>query len=131
MMHHCPSCGLAPLVHATRDMVYSYKGKHTTIPEVMADCCAGCNEVIFTVGELEHYGDLIRAFRRGVDRAGPRDIRAMRKALGLSLGRADAMFGEEEGGFARYEAGQAQAPVALVKLLELLGRHPRLLDELA
>ena len=128
-MHHCPNCGVSPLVHASREMVYSYKGKHTTIPEVLADCCAGCNEVIFTLGEHEHYGELIKTFRRQVDEAGPVDIRNMRKALGLTQRRADAMFGEEEGEFARYEAGKAEAPVALVKLLGLLGRHPQLLDE--
>ncbi len=128
-MHNCPNCGVSPLVHATREMVYSYKGKSTTIPEVMADCCAGCNEVIFTMGEHEHYGELIKEFRRQVDEAGPAEIRNMRKALGLTQRKADAMFGEGEGEFARYEAGRAEAPVALVKLLQLLGRHPQLLDE--
>jgi HTH-type transcriptional regulator/antitoxin MqsA len=128
-MLNCPTCGPSPLAHATRELVYTYKGKHLTIPDVVADSCAGCNEVVFTQGEEEHYGELIRAFRKQVDEAQPQEIRAMRKKLGLTRHKADEMFAEEEGAFARFESGQEQAPVALVKLLQLLGRHPVLLDE--
>ena len=56
-------------------------------------------------------------------------IRAMRKQLGLTRQKADALFGSEAGDFARFESGEAHAPVALVKLLRLLGKHPELLDE--
>jgi HTH-type transcriptional regulator/antitoxin MqsA len=128
-MLNCPTCGPSPLAHATRELVYTYKGKSLTIPDVVADCCAGCDEVVFTQGEEEHYGELIRAFRKQVDEAQPTEIRAMRKKLGLTQRKADEMFAEEEGDFARIEAGKASAPAALVKLLQLLGRHPHLLDE--
>ena len=125
----CPNCGVSPLAHATRELVYTYKGKSTTIPDVVTEYCTGCNEVLFTQGEHDHYGELIREFRSQVDAARPAEIRAMRKALGLTRHKADEMFAETEGEFARYESGEAEAPVALVKLLRLLGRHPQLLDE--
>lgn len=128
-MLNCPTCGPSPLAHGTRELVYTYKGKSLTIPDVVADCCAGCDEVVFAQGEEEHYGELIRAFRKQVDEALPKEIRDMRKKLGLTQGKADEMFGEEEGEFARIEAGKEPAPVALVKLLQLLGKHPQLLDE--
>ncbi|SFB83899.1 type II TA system antitoxin MqsA family protein [Massilia yuzhufengensis] len=128
-MLKCPNCGVSPLAHATRELVYSYKGKSTSIPDVVAEYCAGCSEVMFTQGEHEHYGEIIRAFRKQVDEAAPADIRDLRKRLGLTQRKADAMFGEESGEFAGYESGKEQAPVALVKLLKLLGSHPELLDE--
>ncbi|GAB3378890.1 type II toxin-antitoxin system MqsA family antitoxin [Massilia agri] len=124
----CPNCGVSPLTHAIREMQYSYKGQSTTIADVVVEHCAGCKEVMFARGEDEHYGELIKAFRKQVDAEELKTIRAMRKALGLTRQKADELLGDEAGDFARYEAGEAHAPVALVKLLRLLGKHPELLD---
>ncbi|MGG7603499.1 type II TA system antitoxin MqsA family protein [Massilia sp. BKSP1R2A-1] len=124
----CPNCGVSPLTHAIREMHYSYKGQSTTIPDVSVEHCAGCKEVMFARGEDEHYGELIKAFRKQVDAEELKTIRAMRKGLGLTRQKADELLGDEAGDFARYEAGEAHAPAALVKLLRLLGKHPELLD---
>lgn len=125
----CPNCGVSPLTHAIREMHYTYKGQSTTIPEVVVEHCAGCKEVLFAQGEHDHYGELVAAFRKQVDAQALKTIRALRKQLGLTRQKADEMFGDEVGDFARYEAGEAHAPVALVKLLRLVGKHPELLDE--
>ena len=125
----CPNCGVAPLTHAIREMQYTYKGRSTTIPDVVVEHCADCKEVMFAQGEHDHYGALVAAFRKQVDAEELKTIRAMRKGLGLTREKADALFADEAGDFARYEAGEAPAPAALVKLLRLLGRHPELLDE--
>jgi len=127
-MLSCPNCGVSPLAHAIREMHYTYKGQSTTIPEVVVEHCAGCKEVMFAQGEDEHYGALIAAFRKQVDAEELKTIRALRKQLGLTRQKADEMFADEAGDFARFEAGEAHAPVALVKLLRLLGKHPELLD---
>ena len=125
----CPNCGVSPLTHAIREMHYSYKGQGTTIPDVVVEHCARCKEVVFAQGEHDHYGELVAAFRKKVGAEELKTIRAMRKALGLTRHRADQLLGDDDGDFARYEAGEAHAPVALVKLLRLLGKHPELLDE--
>lgn len=125
----CPNCGVSPLTHAIREMHYIYKGQSTTIPDVLVEHCAGCKEVMFAQGEHDHYGELVAAFRKQVDAEELKTVRAMRKALGLTREKADALFGDEAGDFARFESGAAHAPVALVKLLRLLGKHPALLDE--
>ena len=125
----CPNCGVSPLAHAIREMHYIYKGQSTTIPDVVVEHCAGCKEVMFAQGEDEHCGALIAAFRKQVDAEELKTIRAMRKRLGLTEHKADELFGDEAGDFARWESGEARAPVALVKLLRLLGKHPELLDE--
>ena len=125
----CPNCGVSPLTHAIQAMHYTYKGQSTTIPDVVVEHCAGCKEVMFARGEDEHYGALIAAFRKQVDADELKTIRGMRKRLGLTQHKADELFADEEGDFARFESGEAHAPVALVKLLRLLGKHPELLDE--
>lgn len=126
----CPNCGISPLAHAIRDMQYTYKGRSTTIPDLVVEHCAGCKEVLFAQGEQEHYGALIAAFRQQVDAQERKQVGALRKALGLTRDRADALFGDMPGDFARFEKGEAPAPAALLKLLRLLGKHPALLDEL-
>ncbi len=127
-MLSCPNCGVSPLTHAIREMTYTYKGQSTSIADVVVEHCAGCKEVMFAQGEHDHYGELVAAFRKQVDADELKTIRAMRKRLGLTRQRADDLFGDEAGDFARYEAGEGHAPVALVKLLRLLGKHPELLD---
>jgi len=124
----CPNCGVSPLTHAIREMQYSYKGQSTAIADVSVEHCVGCKEVMFARGEDEHYGELIKAFRQKVDAEELKTIRAMRKGLGLTQQKADELLGDESGDFARFESGEAHAPVALVKLLRLLGKHPELLD---
>ena len=42
----CPVCGAAELVHDTRDMLYTYKGETTTLPQVTGDFCPACAESI-------------------------------------------------------------------------------------
>ncbi|MCA1246181.1 type II TA system antitoxin MqsA family protein [Massilia sp. MS-15] len=126
----CPNCGVSPLAHAIRDLQYTYKERSTTIPDLVVEHCAGCKEVLFAQGEQEHYGALIAAFRQQVDAQERKQIGALRKALGLTRDRADALFGDAPGDFARFEKGEAPAPAALLKLLRLLGKHPALLDEL-
>jgi HTH-type transcriptional regulator/antitoxin MqsA len=42
---------------------------------------------------------------------------------------ASEIFGGGVNAFSRYETGKARPPVALVKLLRVLDRHPELLEE--
>lgn len=41
----------------------------------------------------------------------------------------DTGFGSGVNAFSRYENGKTEPPLALVKLLKLLDRHPELLNE--
>ena len=43
---------------------------------------------------------------------------------------AAELFGGGVNAFSRYETGRTRPPLALVKLLGLLDRHPELLDEI-
>ncbi len=53
----------------------------------------------------------------------------VRKKLALDQRQAPAIFGGWPNAFSRYENGKTKPPLALVKLLMLRDRHPKLLNE--
>ena len=53
----------------------------------------------------------------------------MRKKLRLDQREAADIFGGGVNAFSRYENGKTKPPLALVKLLKVLDRHPELLKE--
>lgn len=128
----CPVCGAAELIRDTRDLPYTYKGESTTIPAVMADFCPACDESITDLGETERVMRAMQAFNKEVN-AGivdPAFIIQVRKKLDLGQREAAEIFGGGVNAFSRYENGKTKPPLALVKLLKLLDRHPDLLHEI-
>jgi HTH-type transcriptional regulator / antitoxin MqsA len=128
----CPVCGAAELIRDTRDLPYTYKGESTAIPAVMADFCPACDESITDLGETERVMRAMQAFNKEVN-AGivdPAFIIQVRKKLDLGQREAAEIFGGGVNAFSRYENGKTKPPLALVKLLKLLDRHPDLLHEI-
>ncbi len=127
----CPVCGAAELVHDSRDMPYTYKGETTVIPSVTGDFCPACAEVVLDMTESERYGGLLKEFHKQVNAAfvQPEFITSVRKKLHLDQKEAAEIFGGGVNAFSRYENGKTKPPLALVKLLKVLDRHPDLLDE--
>ena len=128
----CPVCGAAELIHDTRDLRYIYKGETTTIPAVTADFCPACDESITDMAETERVMREMQAFHKQVNAAivDPGFIIAVRKKLNLGQREAAEIFGGGVNAFSRYENGKTKPPLALVKLLKLLDRHPDLLREI-
>jgi len=127
----CPVCGEAELIHDTRDQPYTYKGETTTIPAVTADCCPACNESITDMAETERVMREMQTFNKQVNAAivDPEFIVSVRKKLDLGQREAAEIFGGGINAFSRYENGKTKPPLALVKLLKVLERHPDLLNE--
>ena len=127
----CPVCGAAELIHDTRDMPYTYTGETATIPAVTGDHCPACIEVILEREQGDRYSDLIGQFQRQVNAAfiAPGFITDIRKKLALDQREAAEIFGGGVNAFSRYETGKTKPPLALVKLLKVLDRHPELLAE--
>ncbi|MDP1899228.1 MAG: type II toxin-antitoxin system MqsA family antitoxin [Rubrivivax sp.] len=127
----CPSCGAAKLVHDTRDMPYTYKGESTILPQVTGDFCPACDESILDASESRRTMELMLAFSKQVNGSyvDPEFIAGVRKKLNLDQREAGEIFGGGVNAFSRYENGKTQPPVALVKLLKVLDRHPELLSE--
>ena len=127
----CPVCAAAKLVHDTRDMPYIYKGESTVIPTVTGDFCPACGEVVLDMGESARTGAAMLAFNKQVNASivDPGFIASVRKKLALDQREAAEIFGGGVNAFSRYENGKTKPPLALVKLLKVLDRHPDLLNE--
>ena len=128
----CPNCGAAELVHDTRDRPYTYKGEETIIPAVTGDYCPACGEAVLDMGESARTSMLMLKFNKQVNAAivDPAFIAGVRKKLHLDQREAAEIFGGGVNAFSRYENGKTKPPLALVKLLKVLDRHPDLLEEI-
>ncbi|MCX7186001.1 MAG: type II toxin-antitoxin system MqsA family antitoxin [Methylophilales bacterium] len=127
----CPVCGAAELVHDIRDLPYTYKGETTNIAAVTGDFCPACAESILDAAESNRVMRDMRAFSKQVNAAivDPHFITNVRKLLALDQREAAEIFGGGINAFSRYENGKTKPPLALVKLLKVLERHPDLLNE--
>lgn len=128
----CPVCGAAKLIRDTRDVPYTYKGETTTIPAVTGDFCPACAESILDSTESERVMREMQAFAKQVNAAivDPAFIAKVRRKLDLDQREAGEIFGGGVNAFSRYENGKTKPPLALVKLLKVLDRHPELLKEI-
>jgi HTH-type transcriptional regulator/antitoxin MqsA len=79
----------------------------------------------------DRYSELLGAHQRQVNAAyvDPSYIAKVRKKLDLDQREAAEIFGGGVNAFSRYENGKTKPPLALVKLLKVLDRHPDLLSE--
>jgi HTH-type transcriptional regulator/antitoxin MqsA len=128
----CPVCGAAELIHDTRDMPYTYKGASTVIEGVTGDFCPACDEAVLDVAESTRTSELMLQFNKEINAAyvDPAFITQVRKKLHLDQREAAEIFGGGINAFSRYENGKTKPPLALVKLLKVLDRHPDLLSEI-
>lgn len=127
----CPACGVAGLVHDTRDTPYVYKGESSTLPAVNGDFCPACGDAVLDAKESRRVNIMVREFNQQVNAAivDPAFIMAVRKKLDLDQRQAAQIFGGGVNAFSRYENGKTRPPLALVKLLRVLDLHPELLAE--
>ncbi len=127
----CPACGTAKLFRDTRDIPYTYKGESTEIPAVTGDFCPACGESVLDMAEATRFGEAVTAFNTQVNAAivDAKFIATVRKKLSLDQREAAEIFGGGVNAFSRYETGKTKPPLALVKLLKVLDRHPELLAE--
>jgi HTH-type transcriptional regulator/antitoxin MqsA len=131
MAMKCPACQTAELVHDLRDLHYTYKGEVTVIPAIPGEFCPACGEVVLDLAESARTNAAILEFNKQVN-AGIVDhqfIARVRKKLALDQREAAEIFGGGVNAFSRYETGKTKPPLALVKLLKVLDRHPDLLAE--
>lgn len=128
----CPNCGAAEMIHDTRGLPYTYKGETTVIPAVTGDFCPACSEAILDREQGDRYSELTGMFQRQVNAAyvDPAYIARVRKKRHLDQREAAEIFGGGINAFSRYENGKTKPPLALVKLLKVLDRHPDLLNEI-
>ncbi len=127
----CPVCGAAELIHDVRDLPYTYKGETAIIAAVTGEFCPACAESVLDGAESDRVMREMRTFSKQVNAAivDPGFITRVRKRLALDQREAGELFGGGVNAFSRYENGKTKPPLALVKLLKVLDRHPELLNE--
>jgi len=92
--------------------------------------CGACSEVEFDADSARRYaaaGDEL-ALRERAQQS--KEIRRIRRKLGLSQVAAARLTGGGHNAFSRYERGEATPMPAVVNLFRLLDRHPELLKDL-
>jgi HTH-type transcriptional regulator/antitoxin MqsA len=112
-------------------MSYSYKTEAMIIPGVTGDYCPACDEVVLNASESTRVSAAMLVFNKQVNASivDPGFIASVRKKLALDQREAAEIFGGGVNAFSRYETGKTKPPLALIKLLKVLDRHPELLNE--
>lgn len=128
----CVSCGKGQMVHDTRDLEYTYKGRTTIIPAATGDFCTACDESLHDEKESTRINEMMLEHNREVNSSivDPTFISDIRKKLKLGQQEAAAIFGGGPNAFSRYENGKTKPPLSLVQLLRILHNHPELIDEI-
>jgi HTH-type transcriptional regulator / antitoxin MqsA len=127
----CVSCGYKEMVrNIDRTEIVTYGGESVTLTGLSGWFCPACHDGWFDdVDQLRYAkaGDelILRARERE-----SKELRRIRKKLGLTQKEAAAVFGGGVNAFSRYEKGEIEPSTSTRKLLYLLDKHPELLKEL-
>lgn len=93
--------------------------------------CGACGEVEFDAVSARRYAATSDNLVLQARQRQSREIRRIRRKLGLSQVAASRLTGGGHNAFSRYERGEATPLPAVINLFRILDRHPELLKELA
>lgn len=117
------------LVHGKQDLVAKVGKLEATVPAVSGWHCPVCGECEFDLGEGQRFSAATEALRISWNKQRGAVLRATRKKLHLRQADAGRLFGGGETAFSEYERGKTQPHKSTVLLIQLLGKHPELIDE--
>ena len=128
----CPVCMMAELTNDIRDLPYTYKNESTIIPDVEGEFCPACGDTVLSAKESTRVSAAMLEFNKQVNASivDPNFIAKTRKKLALDQQEASRLFGGGVNAFSRYETGKTKPPLSLVRLFQVLDRHPDLLVEI-
>jgi HTH-type transcriptional regulator/antitoxin MqsA len=107
-----------------------HAGTTATVKALSGWRCGACGEVEFDANSARRYaaaGDELVLRERERQ---SKEIRRIRRKLGLSQVAAERLTGGGHNAFSRYERGEAAPLPAVINLLRLLDKHPELLKDL-
>jgi len=132
MARKCVSCGdrkgMARFKGET--MTVDYAGMTARVEGLAGWRCRACGEVEFDAASARRYAAAGDGLVRRQRQRQSKEIRRIRRKLGLSQVAAARLTGGGHNAFSRYERGEATPMPAVVNLLRLLDRHPDLLKDL-
>ena len=133
MRRHCLTC-------ENPGAMTSFKGERFTIEHAGMSAsvdglsgwrCQSCDEIEFDAESARRYAAAGDALVPRDREKQSKEIRRIRRKLGLSQVAAARLTGGGHNAFSRYERGEAVPLPAVVNLFRLLDKHPELLNELA
>jgi HTH-type transcriptional regulator/antitoxin MqsA len=132
MSRHCLNCdGSAALTRFENEVAtIEHAGLSVIVENLSGWRCAACDEVEFDADSAARYaaaGDALVLRDRERQR---KELRRIRRKLGLTQVAAARLTGGGHNAFSRYERGEAVPLPAVANLFRLLDKHPELLKEL-
>ena len=132
MARKCVSCGAPRAMTRFENETFGidHAGLSARVEGLSGWRCGTCGEVEFDADSALRYAaagdDLVLGHRQRQSR----DIRRIRRKLGLSQAAAARLTGGGHNAFSRYERGDTVSLPAVVNLFRLLDKHPELLKDL-
>lgn len=128
----CMSCGYKCMVREeNRTETIKYADESITLTSLSGLFCPSCHDGWFDDADQIRYGKAGDALIQHVRERQRKELRRIRKKLGLTQKEAAAVFGGGVNAFSRYEKGEIEPHTSTRKLLRLLDKHPELLKEVA
>ncbi len=92
--------------------------------------CPVCGEIEFDGESAERYAEASDALMLEARRSTGKELRRIRKKLGMNQLEASKITGGGHNAFSRYETGKVTPTAAVINLFRVLEKHPEELEEL-
>lgn len=132
MARRCLNCSAPKPMTRFEDETFTieHAGLTAVVEGLSGWRCSGCDEVEFDADSARRYaaaGDELVLRDRARQ---SREIRRIRRKLGLTQVEAARLTGGGHNAFSRYERGETTPLPAVINLFRLLDKHPELLKDL-
>jgi len=107
-----------------------HAGMTAAVDELSGWRCADCGEIEFDADSARRYAAAGDALVLRDRERQSKEIRRIRRKLGLTQLAASRLTGGGHNAFSRYERGEATPLPAVFNLFRLLDKHPELLQDL-
>lgn len=133
MSQDCMSCGTMDSMvrFEGEDFTIDHAGLSATIGGLSGWRCAACEEVEFDPDSARRYAEAGDALVLRDRERQARELRRIRRKLGLTQDAAARLTGGGHNAFSRYERGEVAPMPAVVNLFRILDKHPEFLTEIS
>src|SRR6267142_1298173 len=132
MSRKCMSCGTPKGMVRFEDETFTvgHRAMTTVVEGLSGRRCGNCGEIEFDADSARRYATASDELVLRDRERQSKEIRRIRRKLGLSQVAAARLTGGGHNAFSRYERGEATPLPAVVNLFRLLDKHPELLKDL-
>lgn len=132
MSRKCAQCKNRKDMVRFKDETFTVKhaGLSAKVKSLAGWRCEACDEVEFDAASARAYAAVGDALVLREREHQSKEIRRIRRKLGLSQVAAARLTGGGHNAFSRYERGEAAPLPAVINLFRLLDKHPELLNDL-